>query len=76
MQPQPASTRRFGVFATLRGWLVADRDRSQAYDSRSDAVGAARRLAHLARWRGSKAEVVAQDEPGGRLTVIDPNGRD
>ncbi|HZZ90725.1 MAG TPA: hypothetical protein VFE13_20545 [Caulobacteraceae bacterium] len=76
MPLQSATTRRFGVFATLRGWLVADPDLIQDFDSRSEAVGAARRLAHIARWRGSRAEVLAQDEPGGPLTVIDPRDPD
>jgi len=76
MPLQSATTRRFGVFATLRGWLVAAPQLTQDFDSRSEAVGAARRLAHVARWRGARAEVVAQDEPGGPLTVIDPQAPD
>ena len=65
-------TRRFGVFATIRGWLLADPDRIQDFDTRTEAVAAARRLAHVTRWRGARAEVLAQDRPGGPLTVIDP----
>jgi hypothetical protein len=72
MPRETGPTRRFGVFATFRGWLLADADRAEVYESRSDAVATARRLAHLARWRGGKAEVLAQDRPGGTLTVIDP----
>jgi hypothetical protein len=69
-------TRRFGVFATIRGWLLADPDRVQDFDTRSEAVAAARRLAHVSRWRGARAEVVAQDRPGGALRVIDGSETD
>jgi hypothetical protein len=66
-------TQRLGVFATLRGWLVAEAGRgARLFESRADAVAAARRLAHIARWRGVPAEVVAQDRAGGSLEVIDP----
>ena len=65
-------TRRFGVFATIRGWLLADDVSGETFASRRDAVATARRLAHLARWRGGRAEVLAQDRPGGALRVIDP----
>jgi hypothetical protein len=65
-------TRRFGVFATIRGWLLAGANGSETFETRTDAVANARRLAHVARWRGAAAEVVAQDRPGGALTVIDP----
>ena len=64
--------RRFGVFATIRGWLLADEADSETFATRRDAVATARRLAHVARWRGGRAEVVAQDRPGGPLKVIDP----
>ncbi|HLY80335.1 MAG TPA: hypothetical protein VKQ70_13220 [Caulobacteraceae bacterium] len=64
-------TRRFGVFATIRGWLLADPDRVQDFDTRTEAMAAARRLAHVTRWRGARAEVVAQDRAGGPLRIID-----
>jgi hypothetical protein len=76
MQRQLVSTRRFGVFATLRGWVVVDPEQILEFDTRNDAVGAARKLAHVARWRGAWAEVVAQDTPGGLLQVIDPPSSD
>ena len=63
---------RFGVFATIRGWLVARSDRHEFYSTRDDAMRAAVREAHVARWRGDAAEVLAQDEAGGTLMVIDP----
>jgi hypothetical protein len=66
--------RRFGVFATIRGWLMADTERSETFETRTDAVATARRLAHVARWRGGEAEVLAQDRLGGVLRVIDPLG--
>jgi hypothetical protein len=69
-------TRRFGVFATIRGWLLADPDRIQDFDTRTEAVAAARRLAHVPRWRGARAEVLAQDRPGGALRIIDPSEPD
>ncbi len=68
-------TRRFGVFATIRGWLLADADSGETFATRTDAVASARRLAHVARWRGDAAEVLAQDRAGGPLRVIDPPGR-
>ena len=72
MPREAKPTRRFGVFATIRGWLLADADSGETFESRTDAVASARRLAHLTRWRGVSAEVVAQDRPGGALQVIDP----
>ena len=63
---------RFGVFATIRGWLVARVDQQELYRTRADAMQAAVRAAHVARWRGTAAEVVAQDEAGGSLSIIDP----
>ncbi len=62
---------RFGVFATIRGWLVARPDRQDHYDGREEAIRAAVRQAHVARWRGADVEVLAQDEPGGSLHVVD-----
>jgi hypothetical protein len=73
MPRETKPTRRFGVFATIRGWLLADADSIETFETRTDAVASARRLAHVARWRGGRAEVVAQDRPGGALTVIDPS---
>jgi hypothetical protein len=67
---------RLGVFATIRGWLVARADRHDLYRTRADAMQAAVREAHVARWRGATAEVLAQDEAGGSLRVIDPPGKD
>jgi hypothetical protein len=72
MPRETKPTRRFGVFATIRGWLLADADSGETFETRTDAVASARRLAHVARWRGGVAEVVAQDRPGGALKVIDP----
>jgi hypothetical protein len=72
MPRETKPTRRFGVFATVRGWLLADADSGETFETRTDAVASARRLAHVARWRGAAAEVVAQDRPGGALKVIDP----
>ena len=63
---------RFGVFATIGGWLVARTDRHELYKARDEAIEAAVRQAHVARWRGGDAEVVAQDEAGGSLSVVDP----
>lgn len=63
---------RFGVFATIGGWLVARTDRHELYHGRDEALRAAVRQAHVARWRGASAEVVAQDEAGGSLSVVDP----
>jgi len=76
MPRETKPTRRFGVFATIRGWLLADPDRVQDFDSRTEAVAAARRMAHVTRWRGARAEVVAQDRPGGVLRVIDTSESD
>jgi len=72
MPRETGLTQRFGVFATIRGWLLADAVHGETFETRNDAVASARRLAHLARWRGGEAEVVAQDQLGGALTVIDP----
>jgi hypothetical protein len=72
MPRETKPTRRFGVFATIRGWLLADDVSGETFATRRDAVATARRLAHLARWRGGRAEVLAQDRPGGALRVIDP----
>jgi len=60
---------RFGVFATIGGWLVARTDRHELYGARDEAIEAAVRQAHVARWRGA---VVAQDAAGGSLSVVDP----
>ncbi len=76
MPRETRPTRRFGVFATIRGWLLADSDRVQDFDTRNEAVAAARRLAHVARWRGTRAEVVAQDRAGGVLRIIDASESD
>ena len=76
MPRETRPTRRFGVFATIRGWLLADPDRVQDFDSRTEAVSAALRLAHVSRWRGARAEVVAQDRAGGPLRIIDPSESD
>ena len=73
MPLEMSPTRRFGVFATVRGWLLAEADRARDLrDPFSAAVATARRLAHVTRWRGARAEVLAQARPGGTLTVIDP----
>jgi hypothetical protein len=48
----------------------------QDFDTRTEAVAAARRLAHVTRWRGARAEVVAQDRPGGALRIIDASESD
>ena len=76
MPRETKQTRRFGVFATIRGWLLADPDRVQDFDTRTEAVAAARRMAHVTRWRGAKAEVVAQDRAGGPLRIIDASESD
>jgi hypothetical protein len=60
------------VFATVRGWLLAGESLGETFETRTAAIATARRLAHVIRWRGGKAEVVAQDRPGGTLSVIDP----
>ena len=72
MAEETGFTRRLGVFAMLRGWLLADADRFETFETRADAIATARRRAHVARWQGSEAEVVAQDSMGGALKVIDP----
>jgi|HubBroStandDraft_5_1064220.scaffolds.fasta_scaffold854309_1 hypothetical protein len=76
MPRETKPTRRFGVFATIRGWLLADSDRVQDFDTRTEAVAAARRMAHVTRWRGARAEVVAQDRQGGALRIIDASEPD
>ena len=76
MPRETKTTRRFGVFATIRGWLLADSDRVQDFDTRTEAVAAARRMAHVTRWRGARAEVVAQDRQGGALRIIDASEPD
>ena len=63
---------RLGIFATVCGWLVVTPDRHELYGARAEALEAAVRQAHVARWRGAAAEVVAQEAPGGSLSVIDP----
>jgi hypothetical protein len=72
MPRERRQTHRFGVFATIRGWLLADAQQGETFETRTDAVATARRLAHVARWRGGEAEVLAQDRLGGVLRVIDP----
>ena len=42
---------RFGVFATIGGWLVARTDRHELYHGRDEALRAAVRQAHVARWQ-------------------------
>jgi hypothetical protein len=64
-------THRLGVFATEDGWLLADDDRREWFADWNDAVSAALKRAHVARWRGAEVEVVAQDHPGGTLVVIE-----
>ncbi len=76
MPRETKPTRRFGVFATIRCWLLADPDRVHDFDTRNDAVAAARRLAHVTRWRGTRAEVVAQYRAGGALRIIDASESD
>jgi len=66
---------RLGVFATVRGWLLARPDRQELFQSRDDALAAATRAAHVAHWQGAEAEIVAQDAPGGYLRVIDAAAR-
>ena len=65
---------RLGVFATAAGWLLADEDRLETYETRNDAVEAALKLAHIARWRGAEVEVVAQQHPGGPLAPVEQAG--
>jgi hypothetical protein len=69
------TTRRLGVFATKDGWLLTDADRREWFDDWNDAVNTALRRAHVARWRGADAEVVAQDHSGGSLIVIESTER-
>ncbi|HVN01512.1 MAG TPA: hypothetical protein VMT68_14985 [Caulobacteraceae bacterium] len=75
MADKMGAMRRLGVFATLRGWLLTDNEQRKTFASRADALAAARQQAHVARWRGAEAEVVAQDRVGGALTVVDPAPR-
>ena len=63
-------THRLGIFATTDGWVVADPKQKRIYDSRPDAMDAARRLANVARWRGAEVELLAQDLPGGPLALV------
>ena len=65
-------TKRLGIFAILGGWLLDDAGLQERFSSRDDALGAARRRAGLTRWRGEKAEVLAQETAGGPLSVVDP----
>jgi hypothetical protein len=65
-------TQRLGVFAAAGGWLVAHEDHLERFDTRCEAMAAAVRLAHVARWRGDAAEVVSQEHAGGALTRVDP----
>jgi hypothetical protein len=76
MPRETKPTRRFGVFATIGGWLLTDDVNGETFTTRNAAVATARRLAHVARWRGARAEVLAQDRPGGVLRVIDPPRED
>jgi len=64
-------THRLGVFATAAGWVLADDDRLETFETRDRAVEAALRLAHIARWRGAEVEVVAQHHPGGPLNLVE-----
>jgi hypothetical protein len=64
-------THRLGVFATAAGWLLADEDRLETYETRDRAVEAALKLAHIARWRGAEVEVLAQHHPGGPLALVE-----
>jgi len=69
-------THRLGVFATAAGWLLADEDRLQTFETRDGALAAALKLAHIARWRGGDVEVLAQHHPGGPLAPVDaPDGQ-
>jgi hypothetical protein len=67
-------TIRLGVFATAAGWVLADEDRLETYETRDGAVEAALKLAHIARWRGAEVEVLAQHHPGGPLSVVEQPG--
>jgi sugar phosphate isomerase/epimerase len=64
-------THRLGVFATAAGWVLADEDRMETFETRDGAVEAALKLAHIARWRGAEVEVVAQHHPGGPLNLVE-----
>jgi hypothetical protein len=64
-------THRLGIFATAAGWVLADEDRLETYETRDGAVEAALRLAHIARWRGADVEVLAQQHPGGPLALVE-----
>jgi hypothetical protein len=64
-------THRLGVFATVAGWVLADEDRLETFETRDGAVEAALKLAHIARWRGAHVEVVAQQHPGGPLALVE-----
>lgn len=75
MERDGAATRRLGVFATTDGWLLADADRKEWFGSWADAIDAALRRAHVARWRGDEVEVVAQDAAGASLVIIEPSSR-
>ena len=46
MPRETGQTQRFGVFATIRGWLLADAVHGETFETRGDAVATARRLAH------------------------------
>ncbi len=66
---------RLGVFATTEGWVVADWRQKRTYDTWLEAKAAALREASVARWRGAEVEIVAQDQPGGPLVVVEPAGQ-
>jgi hypothetical protein len=69
--PQDPGPQRIGVFGAEHGWLVALADRGELFATRDDALAAALRLAHLARWRGGEAEVISQEGLGGPLSVVE-----
>ncbi len=62
---------RLGVFATAAGWVLADEDRLETFETHEGAMAAALKLAHIARWRGAEVEVLAQRHPGGALTRLE-----
>jgi hypothetical protein len=64
-------TNRIGVFATDQGWRVVQATRQDLFESRAAALNAARRWAHLARWRGADVEVLAQERLGGPLARVE-----
>jgi hypothetical protein len=64
-------THRLGIFATAAGWLLAEDDRLETFETRDSALAAALKLAHIARWRGAEVEVLAQHHPGGPLAPVD-----